>query len=190
MYSRARAKSKLGSICVDIIDNNYGDKNKHLKMLDDAINDCDTILSFDKDNVKVLLLQAECHGNKGNFIESIKAFENLLVNEELKKDTEKSEWLMLKIECLRTASKHNHARKLKKIGDEYFQNCTYEKALGCYDEAISLWQENTSFYKSKIECLILMKDNEAAIKECYRAAAIDGTFLGNYSDMINCLITG
>lgn len=169
LYGRAMAQSKIGSFC-------------------NAIADCDKALKFDKDNVKILLLRAECHSYKENFVESIKGFEDLLANEEVKKDAQKCEWLKSKIEGFQTALNHNNAREQMNIGTEYFRKCNYEEALRCCDEAISLWQQNISFYKKKIVCLILMKNYEAAIRECHVAAKIDSTFLENHSYMFDCYL--
>lgn len=154
LHNRAIAHSKIGNF---------------LK----GISDCSEVLKTDKDNVKVLLLRAECYEHVEEFRESIKDYEVVLTTNSIKTTVVKSVRIVSKIEDLKTKIKHIEAEQYQTQGDFQFDKKSYHEALHYYDQAIDRCQENISFHIKRIVCYMKMTDYIQAFQKCQSAQSIN-----------------
>lgn len=172
LFNRAVAQSKIGNIC-------------------EAVSDCDKALENDKNNVKVLLLRAECHEYIEQFEKSIEDYELALSTESVKQNVVKSVQIAAKIENLKTEIKHKTAERHLFHGDYFSDKKTYGLAGTNYDKAIDCWPENISFYKKRITCHMIVADYERAIQKCLSALMIDNNSMEIHEYLAECyLVTG
>ncbi|XP_055301196.1 uncharacterized protein LOC129567864 [Sitodiplosis mosellana] len=172
-YSRAMAHSKVGNF---------------LSAIDDYMS-VDTILLVNgKDVSEVLLRTAECYHYLDDIEYTIVVYERALMCKGLKANTTKFEMITTKVDNLKEELKHKTAQKLIVCADKHHKKKNYEEALKKYSEAISLWPENLSFYKARIECLMKTKDFMAAIEDCRTAISFDSTNFHAYDCMIQCYL--
>lgn len=159
-----------------------------LSAIDDFL-PVETILVVNgKDGSEVLLRTAECYQYLDDIEYALVVYERALACKGLKENVMQFEMVTSKVENLKVELKHKTAQKLIASADEFHQRRNYEEALNKYSEAISLWPENLSFYKARIECLIQNKDIMAAIEDCRAAILIDSTYSHAYDYIIQCYL--
>ncbi|XP_055301206.1 dnaJ homolog subfamily C member 7-like [Sitodiplosis mosellana] len=168
-YSRAKAQSKIGNFY-------------------NAIQDCTSALGIWQDNVDALLLRAKCHEYLDNFREAMLDYETLLQKGAVINNLQQFEMMTSKVRNLNVLLNHEKAEKQKCYGDEKYMANQFRAALILYGDAITLWPQNVSFYKDRIECYIKLKDYKAAIEDCQTAVKLDNTFFKDYDRMINCCL--
>lgn len=169
LHSRAKAQSKIGNFS-------------------DAIDDCTLTLDIQHDKVDALLLRAECHEYLDDFTKSIQDYETLLTMNAGIYNQPLFEMVNSKITTLRVALDHEHAQEQKRYGDAEYDWKNYREALKFYDKAITLWPQNVSFCKNRINCFIKLKDYKSAIENCQMAVNVDKTFFKDYDGLINCYL--
>lgn len=159
-----------------------------LSAIDDFL-PVETILVVNgKDASEVLLRTAECYHYLDDIEYALVVYERALMCKGLKENATQFEMVISKVENLKVELKQKTAQKLIASADAFHQEKNYEEALNKYAEAISIWPENVSFYKARIECLMENKDFMAAIEDCRAVILIDSTYFHAYDYMIQCYL--